>query len=787
MKNKRIRLSKALHLAAALALMGALWVAVPPAHAGVTIPVNTINDVLGDEHCSLQEAVAAANTDTSQDSGACPAGSGTDTITFNIGAYGSSNIIDVGSTLDVTAPVVIEGRSQPGYAGIPLIEIRGSFNGLISIDVGGAGSSIKGLRFTNNYVGSYVSDLQLQADGVVVTACYFDTEGAGDYGGYSGGIWMSTSSNLIGGTDAADRNLFAGEFGIDVTAGSNNTIQGNYFGLTSGGNALLVGMNAHNPAIRIHPLGESTSNTNTIRNNVIAGYPIGIELQYPSHGNVIAGNYIGIGANGTTSLGNGVGVQVSGSYSNTIGGITAADRNVISGNTGSGNIVLTQYSGHNPDFNAIKGNYIGTTADGLSAVSPAITGVSVAYGDTNDIGGTFPGSGNLISGNQTGIMLNAGATGTTIFRNLIGTDATGMNALGNVVGISLSETSATIGESGKAGNNVISGQGTAGIRIINGSGTTTISGNRIGVSATGAAALPNYTGIKLENASAEIAQNWIANSTQYGVLIANGSTTTSNSTYNCFNANALAAFNSNTTDAPLQWNWWGSHTGPYNMTNNPTGTGDPVGNYVDFSSYLTLPAAACHIFSDVPVAGKEWMEPWVDAFYLQGITTGCGANPLTYCPENPVTRAAMAVFILRAIEGPTYTPPAAHGYFDDLPVAGKEWMEPWVDEFYDRGITTGCGTSPLRYCPENPVTRAAMAVFLLRALEGSSYVPDHTDHYFSDLPVTGKTWMEPFVDEFYERGITTGCGADPLTYCPENPVTRAAMAVFISRAYDLYP
>jgi len=212
------------------------------------------------------------------------------------------------------------------------------------------------------------------------------------------------------------------------------------------------------------------------------------------------------------------------------------------------------------------------------------------------------------------------------------------------------------------------------------------------------------------------------------------------------------------------------------------GVARPQGTHCDIGAYEYT-----HFFSDLPVAGKEWMEPWVDEFYLKGITTGCGVSPLTYCPENPVTRAAMAVFILRAIEGPSYTPPAVHHYFNDLPVAGKEWMEPFVDEFYDRGITTGCGTSPLRYCPENPVTRAAMAVFLLRALEGSAYAPGHTHHYFSDLPVTGKEWMESYVDEFYDRGITTGCGTSPLRYCPENPVTRAAMAVFISRAYHLYP
>ncbi len=130
----------------------------------------------------------------------------------------------------------------------------------------------------------------------------------------------------------------------------------------------------------------------------------------------------------------------------------------------------------------------------------------------------------------------------------------------------------------------------------------------------------------------------------------------------------------------------------------------------------------------------------------------------------------MAVFILRTKHGASYVPPAASGLFADVPVPGKEWMQPWIEQLYNEGITTGCGVAPLRFCPENPVTRAAMAVFLLRALEGSSYVPPApTVHNFSDMPVAGKEWMEPWVDEFYTRGITTGCGAAPLIYCPENP------------------
>ncbi len=198
--------------------------------------------------------------------------------------------------------------------------------------------------------------------------------------------------------------------------------------------------------------------------------------------------------------------------------------------------------------------------------------------------------------------------------------------------------------------------------------------------------------------------------------------------------------------------------------------------------------ATLHTFADVPVTGKEWMEPWIDAFKNAGITTGCGVNPLIYCPENQVTRAEMAVFVERAMNYPAlpYTPPPLSHFFGDMPVAGKEWMEAWVDEFYRDGITTGCGVGPI-YCPENHVTRAEMAVFILRAIHDPGCAPPTAANPFSDVPVTGKEWMEPWIVEFYNEGITTGCGVDPLRFCPENNVTRAEMAVFIDRAYGLYP
>jgi hypothetical protein len=111
------------------------------------------------------------------------------------------------------------------------------------------------------------------------------------------------------------------------------------------------------------------------------------------------------------------------------------------------------------------------------------------------------------------------------------------------------------------------------------------------------------------------------------------------------------------------------------------------------------------------------MEAWIEQFYTLGITTGCAISPsLQYCPERQVTRAEMAVFLLSAMNGSTYTPPpATKDIFTDIPAANKEWMVPWIEQFYREGITTGCATG--LYCPEQSVTRAEMAVFIDRAFD----------------------------------------------------------------------
>ena len=197
-----------------------------------------------------------------------------------------------------------------------------------------------------------------------------------------------------------------------------------------------------------------------------------------------------------------------------------------------------------------------------------------------------------------------------------------------------------------------------------------------------------------------------------------------------------------------------------------------------------------HTFGDVLPEHPLWT--YVEGFFAKGITTGCAINPLRYCPDRAVTRAEMAVFILRALHADDASPyvPAdiIPSIFSDVPVAGKEWMEPWIEQFYNIGLTTGCAASPLRYCPERGVTRAEMVVFLLRAKFGDSYVPANiSPNPFADVPVAGKEWMEPWIEQFYALGYTNGCGAKSdgsLLFCPDRGANRAEMATFIVRVFE---
>lgn len=183
------------------------------------------------------------------------------------------------------------------------------------------------------------------------------------------------------------------------------------------------------------------------------------------------------------------------------------------------------------------------------------------------------------------------------------------------------------------------------------------------------------------------------------------------------------------------------------------------------------------VFSDV---GKtHWAKSWIEAVYRAGITSGCATNPRRYCPGNLVTRDQMAVFLLRGIEGGSYTPPPCTADpFSDVP-AGNDFC-PWIQELAARGVTLGCGGG--KYCPGNPVSREQMAIFLMRALEGSGYTPAPClESPFVD--VAPGSLSCGYIRDLAARGISSGCGGG--NFCPSSPTTRAEMAVFLVRAFSI--
>ena len=182
-------------------------------------------------------------------------------------------------------------------------------------------------------------------------------------------------------------------------------------------------------------------------------------------------------------------------------------------------------------------------------------------------------------------------------------------------------------------------------------------------------------------------------------------------------------------------------------------------------------------FGDVSTGFWAW--PFVEALATAGLTTGCA--PGLFCPEPTVSRAETAAFLIRGSHGPGFVPPPATGtVFQDVP-AGY-WAASWIEQMFQDGLTTGCASAPPRFCPEQPLNRAEMAVFLLRAKHGSAYTPPPaTGTAFSDVPAG--YWAASWIEQLAAEGITTGCA--PGLYCPESAVTRAQMAAFLARTFNL--
>jgi hypothetical protein len=131
------------------------------------------------------------------------------------------------------------------------------------------------------------------------------------------------------------------------------------------------------------------------------------------------------------------------------------------------------------------------------------------------------------------------------------------------------------------------------------------------------------------------------------------------------------------------------------------------------STVYDPPTPALQVFADLPL--DAWAANWVDGLWQDKYTAGCGTNPLVYCPWQGHTRAEGCVFYLRMLNGSNFEPPQpATQTFGDVPL--DAWYAKWVKAAYDAGLIAACQTSPeLRFCPNDPLTRALAAHMMVQA------------------------------------------------------------------------
>ncbi len=185
-------------------------------------------------------------------------------------------------------------------------------------------------------------------------------------------------------------------------------------------------------------------------------------------------------------------------------------------------------------------------------------------------------------------------------------------------------------------------------------------------------------------------------------------------------------------------------------------------------------------FLDVPDSNQ--FEAFIYGAAGAGVMFGgppvCPAGVLDFCPDGVVTRADMAGYLWRGVNGRNAAPPVYQNIFTD--VTFNDYNAFYIQGIFDLGITAGCGTNI--YCPGNPVTRAQMSVFLVKATEGSDFVPPACTGVFADVPCPGGFAVD-YIEYLASQNVTAGCGGG--NFCPTQNITNGQMATFLVKAFNI--
>jgi len=749
---------------------------------------------------SLRQAILGAN-----------ANPGADTIAFDITGSGV-HTITLSSSLPLTSAtggLTVDGTTQPGYAGTPLIAVVCANTGVSGFNFTSAGT-VQGLS-----IGGCGTGIIAGSGGgpITVKSSYL---GLGPDGltavPNNAAISLSHVAFTIGGAPA-DRNVISGNtsYGIFIGSFAGGTIQNNYVGTN------VTGAVARPNDIGIRLLGGSGTavliggpgSANLISGNLVQGILIEAAVDV-----TIQSNFIGTNGNGNVAIGNGgAGIQ-GGGPGLVIGGTGVGDGNLV-----SGNLIGMDLLGEGM---TVQGNAIGVDSSGIAPLPNRGHGIKLGspgtvpniIGDVTVPGG--PGANHIAYNLGAGIAVFQG-TGHTIRGNNIHDN--------DDLGIDLNGNGPTANDPLDADTGPNSFQNfpilTAVTQLAPTGSGTRIQGKLSGTPSTildldfyTNAACSNFPREFLEGeaylGASQVTTDGSGNATidvtfpvdlVPGVRISATATDPAGSTSEF---SQRIAFSITPASGPAAGGTAVTISGTDFVDPTTVTVGGMPATGVMFTDdrtlHATTPAVDPGTSQDVVVTTpdgttgtliKGWVADFLDVtgahqFYAyvtklvsNVITAGVGGG--NYGVDQPTLRQQMAVFLLKAKFGLCYTPPVCTGVFDDVPCPSP--YADWIEDLSARGITGGCSIIPALYCPENPVLREQMAVFLLKTLNGSSYVPPGCTGVFDDVPCTSP--FADWIEDLSAREITGGCSVSPPLYCPQGNNTRGQMAVFITKTFGL--
>ena len=782
-----------------------------PARAAGAITVNTDTDIISlDGICSLREAITAANTDTASGatSGECAAGNGADVITFDanytitLGSQLPAVITEMTITGNGAANTIIQANADPNVVNYRLFAVN--LGGNLTLDqlkvqngrtpFGGGILNSGTLSITNSVFSNNIADndgghIHNSGTGTVFienTTISGDAAIRSDAGGavFNDGGTVTVISSTI--QDNYTNNAGAGFYNDGTITIINSTITGNHATGNIGGGIY----NANTTHIYNSTLSGNAGTTgDNIYNNSLS--VLNLYNTIVADGG-LSGDCVNAGTvNSTNSLIESTGVNACGLIDEVDGNVIGIDPdlgaltdspayfplNVLSPAIDAGDNTIcaaapvsniSQNGGIRPqngdgDSSAICdiGSY-----EAPDTITPTVTSsVRASTNPTNaaSVNFTVTFSESVTGVDETDFSLTASGVSSPAVSGISGSGRVYTVSVDTGIGNGTIRLDVLDDNSIKDNvDNLLSAGFTSGeTYTVEKTAPTVTSSVRASANPTGASSV-NYTVTFSESVTGVDTADFSLTTTGVSFAAVSG-VSGSGSVY-------TVSVNTGTDSGTIRLDVLDNDS-IVDAALNPLAAGFTTGE-----SYTVTKSP---VFEDVPFSNP--FNSFIERLFNAGVTGGCSITPLNYCPDNTVTRAQMAVFLLKSIHGSSYVPPAvgASTGFGDVPV--DAFAAAFIKQLAVEGVTSGCGNG--NYCPDATVTRAQMAIFLLKAKNGSSYTPPAVGVSTGFNDVATDAFAAAFIKQLVADGITAGCGNS--NYCPNDSVTRAQMAVFLVRAFNL--